>query len=360
MFGEEMMEISFPLKDRLNWADADEKFVSGSSEAAVKIRELINIYARQEEPVLIVGETGVGKNYIARQIHQESGLKGPFVLVDVPSIPDNLFASEMFGHKKGAFTDAYEEKVGMTAIAQGGTLVLDEISEIPSATQCKLLRFIDTKTYRVLGDTREKKADVRIIAATNLDLRTAMEEGKFRRDLYYRLQVLEISVPPLRKRKEDIHDLVMEKKELLKGKSIGKGFWEALYCYDWPGNIRELFNVIKRAGISCTSPICGEQIEIIITSNNTPGFHEDNYNTNVNTNNPTEKLWNLLKTGTSFWEAVKQPFMRRDVKRDEVKKIINLGLKESNGKYKGLLKVFNLCETDYHRFMTFLRDNRLR
>ncbi|MCP5050493.1 MAG: sigma-54 factor interaction domain-containing protein, partial [bacterium] len=187
--------------------ESDASGLSGKSEATGKIRDLVATFSLEEEPVLLSGETGAGKNHIAGLIHRYSGRKGKFVVVDTPNINGHLFESKLFGHKKGAFTDAKFQKTGLVEEAANGTLFFDEVTEVPMEVQAKLLRFLDTKKYYVLGESSEREADVRIIAATNKKLARAVEDKEFRKDLYYRLNVLEIPIPPLHERKEDIKNI---------------------------------------------------------------------------------------------------------------------------------------------------------
>ncbi|NIM15749.1 MAG: AAA domain-containing protein [Candidatus Aminicenantes bacterium] len=326
--------------------------ITGDSEEIGNIRELVLKYSLEEEPILLLGETGIGKSHIAELIHKYSGRKGKFLTIHTPGIPESLFESEIFGHKKGAFTDARSDKKGFVDEARGGTLFFDEISEVPISFQAKLLRFIETRKYVVLGEPTERKADVRIVAATNKDLHQAIERKEFREDLYFRLHVLEIEIPPLRKRSKDIKPLVMEMQELLKGKEIGKGFWEALAHYDWPGNIRELITVLTRAGILLDSPITGTDIREIIKQTRCKRAVDQQMER-------IEQIWGDIQAGKSFWDMVKKPFLDRDLNREEVKEIIRRGLTQANGKYKNLLQLFNLKDSEYKRFMKFLNGNRL-
>jgi transcriptional regulator with PAS, ATPase and Fis domain len=187
--------------------EADIKGITGESEEIKSIREMVLKYSLEEDPVLLIGETGVGKSHIAELIHRYSGRIGKFITAEITSVNENLFESTMFGHKKGAFTDAHTDKTGLVQHAHRGTLFIDEVFDIPISFQAKLLRFIEKKKYRVLGETEEREADVRIVAASNKDLQKAIENNEFREDLYYRLHVLEIEIPPLRKRKQDIRFL---------------------------------------------------------------------------------------------------------------------------------------------------------
>lgn len=326
--------------------------ITGASEEIENIRELVLKYSLEEEPILLLGETGIGKSHIAELIHKYSGRKGKFHTINTPGISEGLFESEIFGHKKGAFTDAGSDKKGFVDEAKGGTLFFDEISEVPVSFQAKLLRFIETKQYVVLGESTERKADVRIVAATNKDLHQAMERKEFREDLYFRLQVLEIEIPPLRKRREDIKPLVMEMQGLLKGKETGEGFWEALTDYDWPGNTRELITALTRAGILLDSPITGTGIREIITQTRCKRAVDQRMDR-------IEQIWDDIRAGKSFWDMVKKPFLDRDLNREEVKEIIRRGLTQANGTYKNLLQLFNIKESEYKRFMKFLNGNRL-
>jgi len=204
--------------------------------------------------VLLGGESGVGKDLIARAIHEKSRrANGPFVKINSTAIPENLLESELFGFEKGAFTGAVASKPGKFELADKGTLFLDEIGDVPPATQVKLLRVLQEREFERLGGTRTVKVDVRLIAATNRDLREALEQGTFREDLYYRLNVVPIDIPPLRERKEDIPDLVelfitrfnAESRKPIEG--ITPEAMQILVNYHWPGNVRELQNIVERA-----------------------------------------------------------------------------------------------------------------
>jgi DNA-binding NtrC family response regulator len=333
----------------------DIREVAGTGKTINEIHKLISTYSMVDEPLLLTGETGTGKTYIAELIHNRSGRKGKFKIIHTPSIPESLFESEVFGHKKGAFTNAAYDKKGLVEEAAGGTLLIDEITEVSVAVQAKLLRFIETGKYTRLGESFEREVDTRIIAATNKDLQKAIECKEFREDLYYRLNVFEIEIPPLRERKQDLEALVREKISFLNGKKIGDGFWQVIYSYDWPGNVRELISVLKRAGFLDKDIITGKDIQGIIH-----GSSRNRNNKAKTDTGDSSQIWKDFKKGRSFWEAVKKPFLSRDLKRSEVKALIARGLVESGGKYKALLKVFNLKESDYHRFMRFLREQGLK
>ena len=230
--------------------------IIGQSGACRRIISQVEVVAPTDATVLILGETGTGKELIAREIHQRGRRNDkPLVRVNCTSIPRELFESEFFGHAKGAFTGAIKDRAGRFEIAAGGTLFLDEVGEIPLELQSKLLRVLQEKCYERVGEDRTRQTDVRIIAATNRDLKKDIGAGHFREDLYYRLNVFPLQVPPLRERKGDITLLATHFVELLV-KQLGcpkprltRAGIEALESYEWPGNIRELRNVIERAAI---------------------------------------------------------------------------------------------------------------
>ena len=210
--------------------------------------------------MLIRGETGVGKEVLARYIHKISNRKDkPFIVVDCTTIPEHLFESELFGYEKGAFTGATQRKMGLVELANKGTLFLDEIGDMPLSVQAKLLRFVETKRFRRVGGLKDVEVDVRIISATNKNLERLISEGKFREDLYYRINIVELEIPPLRERREDIPLLV---EFFLKkfGKKISEKALNELINYSWEGNVRELKNIIERAAILSNSEYIDEAI----------------------------------------------------------------------------------------------------
>lgn len=227
--------------------------------AMLEIFSLIERLARHQITVLITGETGTGKELTARAIHRLSPRSSrPLVVVDCTILPESLFESEVFGYERGAFTGADRAKAGLIKEAEGGTIFFDEISEIPLTAQAKLLRFLSERTFRPLGSNSPVKVDVRVICATNRDLRKEVERGRFRKDLFHRINVAEISIPPLRKRREDIPLLCLHfldrynerfGKEV---RGVSNRVKKVLTEYDWPGNVRELEKIIER-GVSLTS-----------------------------------------------------------------------------------------------------------
>lgn len=226
----------------------------GSSESMKRLQRLIDKVAPTQSTVLIRGESGTGKELIARAIHERSGRSDrPLIRVNCGAIPDNLLESELFGHAKGAFTGATEKRVGRFESAGDGTLFLDEIGEIPTALQVKLLRVLQEREYEPVGSSETKRTQARLIAATNRDLETAIAEGSFREDLFYRLNVVVLESPRLADHMEDLPELVdhfirkISDREGLHPKPLGPGFLEVLMKWTWPGNTRELENVIEAA-----------------------------------------------------------------------------------------------------------------
>jgi len=243
------------LRDELRTTTAYRGIV-GRSEALMRTLAQIEAVAQTPVSVLIQGESGVGKEGIARAIHEQSPRRGaPLIKVNCASIPSELFESEFFGHVKGSFTGAHQDRVGRLQLADGGTLFLDEIGEIPLAQQGKLLRALQEREFERVGDDKTLKVDVRVVAATNRDLADEVKAGRFREDLFYRLSVFPIEVPPLRERKEDVgvlaqHFVKVACDELGRdGLKLSRQQVAALEVQPWPGNVRELKNVIERAVI---------------------------------------------------------------------------------------------------------------
>jgi DNA-binding NtrC family response regulator len=236
--------------------------VVANSAAMQQVLSTVERIAPTNSTVLLGGESGVGKDLIARVIHQKSRrANGPFVKINSTAIPENLLESELFGYEKGAFTGATTTKPGKFELADKGTLFLDEIGDVPAATQVKLLRVLQEREFERLGGTRTLKVDVRLVAATNRDLRAALEEGTFRQDLYYRLNVVPIDIPPLRAHKEDIPELAnlflarFAKESGRQISGISPAALRILTNFHWPGNVRELENIIERSCALAQGPV---------------------------------------------------------------------------------------------------------
>jgi formate hydrogenlyase transcriptional activator len=252
-----MRNENLALREEIDRSSMFEEIV-GSSEALQRVLGQVAKVARTDSTVLIVGETGTGKELIARAVHKLSDrATRAFIRVDCAAIPPSLIASELFGHEKGAFTGALQKRLGRFESADGGTIFLDEIGELPAETQPALLRVLQEREFERVGSSKPIAVDVRVLAATNRDLKAAVTRGAFRQDLFYRLNVFPIEIPALRERVDDIPMLVeylVERYARKAGKrirNISRKTLELFQAYDWPGNIRELQNVVERAVILC-------------------------------------------------------------------------------------------------------------
>lgn len=332
----------------------------GSSAAIREIQEEILCASRTDAKVLITGESGVGKEVVASLIQYESTRRfSPFVAINCAGVPDTLLESELFGHVRGSFTDAYRDKRGLLDQAQGGTVFLDEIGEMSSRMQAVLLRFLETgEIQRVGADRAHAVASVRIVAATNRDLLARVAEKKFRDDLYYRLNVIRIAIPPLRERMEDV-PLLLEyfvrtasethhvQQPRLHDDTIAR-----LLAHSWPGNVRELKNVAERlvvrarGGLVAPTDLSLDTVgpgSLEMVRRPAPPTHVDHLYARMTVN------------GESFWSVVSEPFMARDITRDDLRLVISKGLEETRGSYKQLLPLFNIAPEDYKRLLSFLR-----
>ncbi|HXW04580.1 MAG TPA: sigma-54 dependent transcriptional regulator [Vicinamibacterales bacterium] len=258
-------------------AEFNQYGIVGRSRRMQEVIRTAEVVARSRSTVLITGETGTGKELVARAIHYHSAQREmPLIKVNCAAIPETLLESELFGHVRGAFTGATTSKRGKFALADGGTIFLDEIGTMSPALQAKLLRVLQERDFEPLGSERTQKVDVRVIAATNRDLRLMVTDGRFQEDLYYRLNVIPIHIPPLRERREDIPVLVehfIAKHAVRAGKrieGIAPGVLQSLHASDWPGNVRELENTIERAVVLSLSPTIGAEVVRLLDANNSP------------------------------------------------------------------------------------------
>jgi DNA-binding NtrC family response regulator len=259
---EENLQLKRTLKQRYNFHN-----IVGKSEIMLKVFDLVAQVAPSRSTVLIQGESGTGKELIAKAIHANSPRKDkPFVPINTGAMPSELLESTLFGHVKGAFTSAIASKKGLFEVANGGTLFLDEIATMGMDTQAKILRVLQDRRFMHLGGIQEIQVDVRIIAATNVGLRQAVRDGSFREDLFYRLNVISVDLPPLRSRREDIPMLAQHFLEFysnengLATRKLSQDALRALIDYEWPGNVRELENSIERGVVLSSSPIIGSEL----------------------------------------------------------------------------------------------------
>lgn len=271
-----LKETNINLKDELRLKTSYDEII-GRSRKMREVMSLVSKVAQSNATVLIEGETGTGKELIAHAIHQRSFRRDEsFIVVHCAALPETLLESELFGYEKGAFTGAVKQKRGLVELADHGTLFIDEVGEMNSSLQVKLLRFIETNKFRRLGGEQERQLDIRIITATNLDLFEEVKEGRFREDLYYRLKVVKLHLPPVREKREDIPLLV---KYFLEKTGTRKRLTRPALAecerYDWPGNVRELANVIEMAGILSS----GRNIGIEDLPIKAPSLHQEGMKT---------------------------------------------------------------------------------
>jgi len=259
---EENLQLKRALKERYSFAN-----IVGKSESMLKVFDLVAQVAPSRSTVLIQGESGTGKELIAKAIHANSPRRDkPFVPINTGAMPSELLESTLFGHVKGAFTSAIAAKKGLFEVANGGTIFLDEIATMGTDTQAKILRVLQDRRFMHLGGIQEIQVDVRIIAATNIDLRTEVREGRFREDLFYRLNVITVDLPPLRARREDIPLLTQHfldfyaKENDLSPRKLSADALRALVDYEWPGNVRELENAIERGVVLSSGPVIGSDL----------------------------------------------------------------------------------------------------
>ncbi|HET8637705.1 MAG TPA: sigma-54 dependent transcriptional regulator [Acidobacteriaceae bacterium] len=287
---EENIQLRRAMKQRYNFSN-----IIGKSEVMLRIFDLVAQVAPSRSTVLIQGESGTGKELIAKALHSNSPRKDkPFVAVNTGSMPTDLLESTLFGHVKGAFTSAIAAKKGLFEVANGGTLFLDEIGNMGMDTQAKILRVLQDRRFMQLGGVQEIQVDVRIIAATNVDLRQAVRDGRFREDLFYRLNVISIDLPPLRSRREDIPLLATHflkhyaEENGVPPRTLAADALRALIDYDWPGNVRELENAIERGVVLSSGPVIGSDL--------LPGHLTGrNYSTSLLEHNPNASLFDILE-----------------------------------------------------------------
>jgi transcriptional regulator with PAS, ATPase and Fis domain len=332
----------------------------GTSATVHDVELEIECAAKSDAKVLITGESGVGKEVVATLIHQRSRrAPEPLVTINCAGVPDTLLASELFGHLRGSFTDAYTDKRGWIEQADHGTIFMDEVGEMSSQMQGALLRFLENGEIQPVGSERRRTTiDVRVITATNCQLIERVEAKSFREDLYYRLHVIHIHLPPLRERPEDIPVLLMyfirhfSARHCVDVPQISDEVIARLETFTWPGNVRQLRNIAERLVIrgrgspvtvadlprelfvSCPSGNCGA-VEALKTRG--------------------DVLFERLMAGESFWTVVHAPFMEHDITREDVREVVRRGLALTNDSYKDLASVLRVPTEDYRRVANFLR-----
>jgi transcriptional regulator with GAF, ATPase, and Fis domain len=342
----------------------------GRSDAIRAIEADIECAARSDAKVLITGETGVGKEVVARLIHQRSlRASGPLVTVNCAGLPDSLLESELFGHVRGSFTGAYRDKPGLLEMAPNGTVFLDEVGEMSMRMQVVLLRFLETgEIQRIGADRSHTRVNVRLVTATNRDLPTQIASGAFREDLYFRLNVIRLTVPPLRERIDDIPLLVDYYLETYSSQhrvarpEVSNAAMDVLLAHRWPGNIRELKNVIERLVLKANGQIVRPS-DLPSDVFKPPINAADSRQDAATPRKPEarsaadELALRMLQQGESFWSVVYPVFMSRDLTRDDLRKIVQIGLESTNGNYRLLIQLFNMPDEDYKRFLSFLRKH---
>jgi transcriptional regulator with GAF, ATPase, and Fis domain len=319
--------------------------------------------------VLITGETGVGKEVVARLIHQRSArVSAPLVTLNCAGLPDSLLESELFGHVRGSFTGAYRDKPGLLEMAPNGTVFLDEVGEMSMRMQVVLLRFLESgEIQRIGSDRSHARVNVRLITATNRDLQAQILSGAFREDLYFRLNVIRLWIPPLRERAEDIPLLInyyldsySESHRVTAPEITGEAL-EALQAYRWPGNIRELKNVVERIVLKAAGrPVRPNDLptDVVRSLAAHPASQTNGHASAPPKHSQADELAALMFTqGESFWSAVYPVFMSRDLTRTDLRKVIQMGLEATNGNYRSLVQLFNMPSEDYKRFLSFLRKH---
>ncbi|MEQ1907185.1 MAG: sigma 54-interacting transcriptional regulator [Vicinamibacterales bacterium] len=340
--------------------------IIGSSEVILDLKRAIDRIARADAKVLITGESGTGKELVARALHESSSrAQAPFAAVNCAGLADGLLESELFGHLKGSFTGAYRDKAGKFEVADHGTMLMDEVGEMSLRMQGMLLRFLETGEIQKIGsDQAASRVDVRIIASTNRNLRQMAAEGKFREDLYYRLNVIHLSVPPLRDRRDDIPDLVQHFLAMYADRHVGPvrsvtpDAMSMMADYQWPGNVRELQNVIERIALTGREAAAGPEHLPSDLRRARPASVVPNQPFRERRRTVSDELYSrMIEQRESFWTAVYPLYVQRDITRANIRDLVRKALQESRGNYKIVAKLFNLEQREYKRFLNFLRKN---
>ncbi|HUF80318.1 MAG TPA: sigma 54-interacting transcriptional regulator [Burkholderiales bacterium] len=327
--------------------------IVSASEQMSRIVELARRAGESDAKVLITGESGVGKDVVARAIHAASPRRHrPFVAVNCAGFPESLLETELFGHIRGSFTGADRDRPGKLKLADGGTFFLDEVGEMSPRMQALLLRFLENGEIQTVGDREPRAVDVRIIAATNRNLAERVAAGEFRQDLLYRLCVIQLAVPPLRDRPEDIPALIEHfLRRAPRPIACSDEAHRALRRYRWPGNVRELQNVLEQAVWRTTGPaITPAELPDAVRS-----LHAGLVASRERRRQVADQLFDGLVRGeVPFWEHVYPLFLERDLTRHDIRALVSRGLSQTKGSYRALLKLFGMPASDYNRFHNFL------
>jgi transcriptional regulator with GAF, ATPase, and Fis domain len=333
----------------------------GASPAIATLQEEIFYAARCDAKVLITGESGAGKEIVARLIHAASPRsRSALVTVNCAALTETLLETELFGHVRGSFTGAYRDRLGAFEQAHRGTVFMDEVGETSPRMQGLLLRFLETgEIQRVGSDQIQNRVDVRVIAATNRVLVESVANKTFREDLYYRLNVIHLRVPPLRERAEDIPVLLrffldqFARQYQVESPALSQEAVQTLVDHPWPGNVRELKNVVERLVVRNKSGEIGRDDLPLEVLRSAPAAQAA---TTPATRPAADVLFErLVNGGESFWSCVYAPFMARDLTRDDLRAIVRKGLERTSGNYKVMVELFNMQGDDYKRFLGFLR-----
>jgi two-component system, NtrC family, response regulator AtoC len=334
----------------------------GVSPAMIDLKAEIERIARSDAKVLITGESGSGKELVAQAIHDQSARsQKQFVAVNCAGLPETLLESELFGHVKGSFTGAYRDKLGKLELADNGTMFLDEIGEMTLRMQGLLLRFLETGELQKVGsDHGAGRMNVRVVAATNRNLRDMIGQGTFREDLFYRLNVIHLTVPPLRERPDDIpalatHFLASFTNGTYAPRHISPEAMSVLVDYSWPGNVRELQNVVERIAVTSAKEfIAPEDLPLELRARNGASARPVRERRRTVADDLYKRL---VEERQSFWTLVYPMYMQREITRSNVRDVVRKGLQEARGNYKIVARLFNMESQDYKRFLNFLRKH---
>jgi two-component system response regulator HydG len=335
----------------------------GTSPSILNLQEEIFYAAKCDAKVLITGESGAGKEIVARLIHAGSPRsRSALITVNCAALSETLLETELFGHVRGSFTGAYRDRLGAFEQAHRGTVFMDEVGETSPRMQGLLLRFLETgEIQRVGSDQVQTRVDVRVIAATNRVLVDSVANKTFREDLYYRLNVIHIRVPPLRDRREDVSVLLrffleqFAKQYQVESPTLSAEALQTLTEHPWPGNVRELKNVVERLVVRARNGVIGrDDLPLEVLRSAAPAIQTAP--APQATRPASDMLFErMVNGGESFWSCVYAPFMSRDLTRDDLRTVVRKGLERTSGNYKVMVELFNMPPDDYKRFLGFLR-----